>query len=214
MKLTTAKTTGLLYLGVAVTGAASFLFASNKLYVEGAYAETFANLLSNEGLARFGIAAELALVVFQALAAIWFFKLFQKADKFNASLIAVFGMVNAIAIMVSSAAWYSALQAALAQEPMLAQSLFDMHNNIWAVCSLFFGLWLIPMGLAAKSARLPRALGWVLVLGGAGYVLSAFTRVLLPDVPALTDTLPMIATIGEFWMIGYLLFKPLPSSKS
>lgn len=209
MKLTTAQTTGLLYLGVAVTGVLAFLFASSQLYVDGNGAETAANVVSREGLARFGLAAELALVVFQALAAVWFYKLFAKADQFHARLIAIFGMVNAIAILIASAAWYGALQSALAGQASQTQLLFDLHNNIWSVSALFFGLWLIPMGYAAKAAKLPVALAWILILGGAGYVLSAFTQVLLPTMTGLTSALPMLATVGEFWMIGYLLFKPV-----
>lgn len=211
MKLTTAKTAGLLYLGLAVTGAASYLVVSKNLYVDGDAVATSANLVSDEVLARLGIVTELALVVFQALAAVWFYKLFQKKDSFAAGLIAVFGMVNAVAIMIASAAWFGALNAALASQVDQSQLLYNLHENIWLVSALFFGLWLIPMGYAAKAAKMPVALAWILMLGGIGYVLSALTSVLLPDQTTLNDLLPMLATVGEFWMIGYLLLVPFKS---
>lgn len=209
MKLTTAKITGLLYLGVAVTGVVSYLYASQNLYVAGNAAKTAANLVADESLARVGIAAELALVVFQALAGLWFFKLFKKRDAFNAGLIAVFSMVNAIAIMIASAFWLGALNAALANNSSQAQLLYNMHENVWAVSALFFGLWLIPMGVVVKKSKMPRALAWILILGGLGYVISAFTTTLWPAQSSLNDALPMLATVGEFWIIGYLLFKPV-----
>ncbi|MCA9342428.1 DUF4386 domain-containing protein [Candidatus Saccharibacteria bacterium] len=211
MKLTTAKLTGLFYLGLAITGMVAYLFARDKLYVEGDAVATAANLIKDESMARVGIAAEVALVGFQALAAVWFYKLFRKTDSFSAGLIGVFGMVNAVAILIASAMWVGALNVALAGPEVLAlgnsQLLFDIHEYIWQVAALFFGLWLIPMGYVAMKAKFPTALGWFLIAGGVGYVLSTFVTILLPEQTTLAEVLPMPATVGEFWMIGYLLFK-------
>jgi hypothetical protein len=52
---------------------------------------------------------------------------------------------------------------------------------------------------------MPRSLGWILVAGGLGYVLSAYTSHLLPDADALADALTVPASVGEVWMIAYLL---------
>lgn len=209
MKLTTAKTTALLYLGLAITGIASFIFANQKLYVSNDAIATATNLVNNIGLARFGIATELALVAFQALTAVWFYKLFCKKDSFTAGLIAVFGMVNAIAIMIASAMWLTALNSAVAGHIDQSQLFYDVHENIWIVSSLFFGLWLIPMGIMVKKYKMPNALGWILMFGGIGYVLSGFVAIILPEQQTLIDLLPIFATIGEFWIIGYLLFKEI-----
>lgn len=207
MKMTTARVTGLLYLGVAVTGAVSFLFANQKLFVDGDALATATNLANNEGLARLGIAFELALVGFQALVAVWFYKLFRKKDSFTAGLIALAGMVNAIAILIASAVWLGALNYALDSQPDQAMLLYNTHENIWTVASLFFGLWLIPMGIMVKKYRMPEVLSWILILGGVGYVLSTFSMIIWPEQKALADSLPLFATVGEFWIIGYLLFK-------
>lgn len=208
MKITTARTTGLFYLGLAVTGMLAFLFAKEKLFVDGNAVATSANLVSSEGLARLGIAAEIALVGFQALTAVWFYKLFRNKDSFVAGLIAAFGMINAVAILIASAMWLSALNNAVSGGAAdITQTLFNLHENIWVVGSLFFGLWLLPMAYMARQVKMPRPLVWFLVAGGIGYVLSAFTSVLLPDQTALTEALPLAATVGEFWIIGYLLFK-------
>lgn len=210
MKLTTARTTGLLYLGLAITGILAFLFARDEIFVDGDAAATSANLVAQEGLARFGIAAEVALVGFQALAAVWFYKLFRKKDSFVAGLIAVFGMVNAIVILVASAMWLSALNLALsggqAETTLL---LFNIHENLWVVGKLFFGLWLLPMAYMASAVKMPKGIVWFLTAGGVGYILATFTAILLPEQTTLTEALPLAATVGEFWLIGYLLFKPV-----
>ncbi len=208
MKLTTAKLTGLFYLGLAITGVFAFLFARDQLLVAGDATQTAANLVKDETLARFGIAAEVLIVGFQALAAVWFYKLFKKKDSFTAGLIAVFGMVNAIVILTASAFWLMALNTAVAggsSDTVL--TLFDAHETLWQVGALFFGLWLLPMAYMAQKYDMPRGMVWFLVAGGIGYVLSTFTGIVLPEQTTLNEALPMPATIGEFWMIGYLLFK-------
>ncbi len=208
MKLTTARTTALLYIGLALTGMFAFLFARDKLLVDGDAVATAANLVADEGLARLGIAAEVAVAGFQALVAVWFYKLFRSKDSFGAGLIAVFGMVNAVLILIASAMWLSALNVATSGgQTDTAYMLFNLHENIWVVASLFFGLWLLPMAYMAKLTKMPRPLVWFLLAGGIGYILSTFTAILLPDQTALTEALPLAATVGEFWIIGYLLFK-------
>lgn len=208
MKLTTARWTGLFYLGLAIMGVFAFLFARDQLLVVGDAAQTTANLVNDEMLARFGIAAEVLIVMFQALAALWFYKLFKKKDSFTAGLIAVFGMVNAIVILIASAFWLMALNTALAGGSSdTVQTLFEAHETLWQVGTLFFGLWLLPMAYMARATGMPRVMVWFLIAGGVGYVLSTFTGILLPEQTELTEALPMPATVGEFWMIGYLLIK-------
>ena len=74
------------------------------------------------------------------------------------------------------------------------------------MAGLFFGLWLIPMGYVVVNSRvMPAALGWVLMIGGVGYVISTYLTLVVPDALAAIDVLVSPATVGEFWMIGYLL---------
>ena len=205
----TARMTGLLYLGLAITGALGFLLIRPRLFAADDPSATLANLVEHESLARAGVAFELLIVVTQALAAVWFYRLFRTADPLAASGIAVFGLVNAVVILVSGAMLATAVQVAL--DPVggaaaTVQLLYLVSGNMWGVGGLFFGLWLIPMGRCVlRSGWMPRALGWILVGGGVGYLLSAFVRYLGPDVPVVADALVFPATIGEFWMIGYLL---------
>jgi len=205
----TARVTGLLYLGLAVAGGLGFLLIRSRLFAPDDPAATLANLLAHESLARAGIAFELLTVLTQALAAVWFYRLFHAADRFAAAGIAAFGLVNAVAILSSAALLATALDSALHGESAATiQLLYRISDNLWGAGALFFGLWLIPMGTAVlRSGWLPRPLGWILVGGGIGYVLSAFVRYLAPDAPLIADLLAYPATVGEFWMIGYLLIR-------
>ena len=209
---TTARLTGFWYLGLAITGVVSFLFAKTKIYIEGDMLATATNLVTQESLARTGTAAELALVAFQALAAVWFFRLFRKTNLFAAVSLASFGLVNAITILISNAFWLTSLIMAtkslnLSLDSTQIYYLMEMHESIWKVSGLFFGLWLIPMGVLVKQAKMPKTLGWILIFGGFGYIISAFLLILTPQLTTLIDLAATPATIGEFWIIGYLLTK-------
>jgi hypothetical protein len=208
----TARVTGLLYLGVAVTGLLGFIVVRPRLFDPDDPAATLANLLADESLARAGIALELGIVLTQTLAALWFYRLFRTVDGFAAGAIACFGLVNAVAVLGSAAFLATALQVAL--DPVgdtsgLPQFAYLVSDNLWGVGALFFGLWLIPMGWCVlRSGWMPRLLGWTLVVGGVGYVLSAFVRYLVPDAGGTVDLLLAApASVGEFWMDGYLLVR-------
>jgi hypothetical protein len=207
----TARTTGLFYLGLALTGVLSFLIVRPRLLDPDSPEATLTNLVDHETLARFGIALEMGVVITQALAAVWFYKLFRSVDTFAAGTLATFGMVNAVAILGSAAFLATALEVAL--DPVgdaagNAQLMYLVSGNLWGVGALFFGLWLIPMGwLVLRSGWMPRPLGWVLVAGGVGYVASAFVGYLATGAGVVADALTIPASIGEFWMIGYLLIR-------
>lgn len=205
----TARTTGLLYLGLALTGAAGFLLIRSQLFAADNPGTTLANLVQHETLARLGLTMELLTVVTQALAALWFYRLFRTADPLAAAGIAAFGLVNAVAILVSAALSATAIEFAPTPTGDAATTvhlLYSAGDNLWGVGALFFGLWLIPMGQCVlRSGWMPRVLGWILVGGGIGYLLSTFAKYLAPGAPVVADVLVLPSVVGEFWMIGYLL---------
>ncbi len=209
----TARTTGLLYLGLAVTGALGFQIVRGQLYVADNAGATLSNLVEHTAMARLGIALELSIVLTQALTAVWFYRLFRSVDSFAAALIAAFGMVNAVAILGSAALLATALDVAddkslamTGAAAATAQLLYVISGHLWGVGGIFFGLWLIPMGwLVVRSRWMPRLLGQLLMVGGAGYVVSTFASYLFAHADLSVGLLTVPATIGELWIVGYLV---------
>jgi hypothetical protein len=209
----TARTTGVLYLLLAIAGGVGFLVVRPRLYVPHDATATAANVVAQASLARVGITLELAVVVFQALCAIGFLKLFREIDPVAAAATAAFGLVNATALLGSAACLWTAL--AVVGDPAFApggdvprttQLLYELSGAAWRMGNVFFGLWLIPMGYAARRSGGARGvMGLILIVGGVGYVASAVAGVWAAPT-AIVDGLVIPATIGELWMIGYLLF--------
>lgn len=207
----TARTTGLFYLGMAITAALGFLIIRPRLFVAGDPDATLANLVTHDSLARAGVALEMAMVVAQALTAAWFYRLFRTVNSFAASGIAAFGLVNAVVGLVGAVMLATTLQVAadpVGEAAETVQLLYLISYHTWNVGALFFGLWLIPMGWCVlRSGWMPRVLGWIIVVGGVGYVLSPFVLYLARDAQVLFEAMAYPASVGEFWMIGYLLVR-------
>lgn len=211
----TARTTGLLYLGLAITGLLGYMLIRNQLFVADAPVATLANLTQQESLARLGIVMEMGVVITQTLAALWFYRLFRRVDGFAAGAIATFGLINAVVILGSAAMLATALD--VSQDASLTvaggaaattQLLYVISGHLWTVGGIFFGLWLIPMGwLARRSGWMPSLLGWILMIGGVGYIASALLSYALDNAGPALDLLTLPATIGELWMVGYLCLR-------
>jgi hypothetical protein len=174
-------------------------------------AKTLVNLTNAETLARIRLIFEFAIVVSQALTAVWFYKLFRNIDEWGAWTMGIWGTVNSAVIIISAISMGSALDIANSSTLIydtkiaLIQILVEFITNVWGVGGLFFGLWLIPMGyIALRSKRMPPWLGRTLIIGGMGYLLNTFIKYMGYTNP-LIDILVIPATIGEFWMISYLL---------
>lgn len=209
----TARGTGLAYLGLAVTGMTGFLLVRPQLFTDSA-SETAANLADNPQLAATLVGLEMGIVLTQALAAIWFYRLLRDIRPVAAFATATFGLMNAVAIMAS--ATFIATAVAVAGDTAIIGGadaaatvglLTHLSDASWGMGTMFFGLWLIPMGWAAVATRrFPVVLGWILIAGGVGYVLSGLVDWSVADAPGwLVDGLSFPATVGEFWMIGYLV---------
>ncbi|MEV6600854.1 DUF4386 domain-containing protein [Actinoplanes sp. NPDC051346] len=207
----TARMTGLAYLGLAISGMLGFLLIRERLYVPDDAARTAANLIAHEGLARLGIVVDLVMVLTQAVTAVGFWKLFRPVHPVAAGSIAAFGLVNCVLILVAVTFSATALDVALrggvtsADDALL---LYDLNGAVFRLAGVFFGLWLLPMGwLVGRSGYLPRPLGWILIAGGFGYILSVVVASLVPDLAAGAQVLTVPATVGELWIVGYLLAK-------
>ena len=209
----TARTTGLLYLAFFTTGILGSMLVRGQLFATDDPQGTLSNLMEHGSLARLGIVLELGIVLTQALTALWFYRLFRSVDTWAAGALATFGMVNAVVILSSAGLLATALDvasnaslAAPGSAAATVQLLYVASGNLWGVAAIFFGLWLIPMGwLVARSNWFPLPLGWTLIVGGAGYMLSAFVSYAFLNADLVAQLMTVPATVGEIWIMGYLI---------
>jgi hypothetical protein len=85
--------------------------------------------------------------------------------------------------------------------------LLDTQHYGLLMAQIFFGLWLAPLGyLVYKSGLFPKALGVVLIVGAACYLLDVVALFLVPDIGDKIKTLVVVpSAIAEVAMVLYLL---------
>lgn len=204
-----ARTTGIWYLMMAISGILGFMVFHSKVYTSDPQ-QTLTNLVEGTTTARIRLVLEFLIIISQALTAVWFYRLFRNTSEWAAWATGIWGMVNAVMIMVSALSMGAAIKIAtserlLEDQIIMIDLLTQLISNSWNVGALFFGLWLIPLGyLVTSSKRMPVWLGRTLIIGGIGYLLSTFLKY-SGITGSWMGALTLPATIGEFWMIGYLL---------
>jgi hypothetical protein len=79
----------------------------------------------------------------------------------------------------------------------------DLHEYVInSIASIFWGLWLFPMGyLVIKSGFISKIPGVLLIIAGSGYLIDTFAKILSPNYGAT-----IIATIITFTMFGEPVF--------
>ncbi len=106
----TARIAGIWYLVLALTGMFGFLYFHPQIFVSNNPSSTLSNLINHKSTAVVRLILEMALVVSQALAALYFYKLFKDIKSWAAWGLGIWGTVNSIAIMISAIAMATAIE--------------------------------------------------------------------------------------------------------
>ena len=201
---------GALYLVVVATGMFCLAWVPSQLGTD------VADAAARIGLFRAGIAAFMAMQVAFLLLPLALYRVLGDVDRRAATLMvalaaasvpiglmALSHRMEALSLLDSTAA-----HATAAVDAAFAASL-QRYGHGLRIASLFWGLWLLPFGwLVLRSARIPRVLGVLLMLGGIGYVVKVFGGLM----PGFADsafaryaTLP--AALGEIgsclWLLAF-----------
>jgi hypothetical protein len=213
-----ARLAGLLYLVVVATGVFSLGYVPSQLNVAQDWPATISNILAHESLFRWGIAAFLIKQVAFLLLPLVLYRVLGDASRTAAVAMVAFAVASVPLALVALGHKLDALSlltdpamakavAAPQLQAMAAQAL-DAYGNDLVATRLFWGLWLLPFGwLVLKSARMPRLLGILLMLGCVGYLVDVFGALLAPGYADSTigkyAMLP--ASIGEIGACLWLL---------
>ncbi len=211
----TARTAGLLYLVVAVTGGFSMLYVPS-LIVAGNVDATARNILAQESLFRLGVVSGLLCQVVFIFLALALYGLFKGVNGTHAWVmvalvvaavpVAFLNVLNQLAALhvLSGADYLKVLGAE--QLNALAMLFLDLHGLGLLMVEVFWGLWLLPLGLLVIRSRfIPKLLGVLLVVGFLGYMIDFLTRLLFPDFTAIVSPVAGASKFGELAMIVWLL---------
>ncbi len=215
----TARIAGGLYLLMAITGAFSILYVPETLIVPGDAAITVQNILDSEWLFRLGFVSGLLCQATFVFLVLELYKLLKGVDRQQAFLmvalvvvavpIACLNMLNqwAALLLLSGAEYLTGLW----PDQLNAQVMFflEMHAKGIFIAQIFWGLWLLPLGLLViKSGFFPKILGIFLVAGCFGYLIDFLRQALFPESPEIISTIATIPSgISEISITLWLLIK-------
>jgi hypothetical protein len=102
-----------------------------------------------------------------------------------------------------------ALGAATRGDAVQTLALLELHGQAVHVWESAFALHCVLVGvLVLRSGFAPRALGWLLVLAGAGYGLNGLGSLVAPGLAAVFATVvALTAVVGEVPFVFWLLLK-------
>ncbi|MEJ1999927.1 MAG: DUF4386 domain-containing protein [Maritimibacter sp.] len=188
----------------AVVGMSGLLWAQGQLYVHGDAAATAGNLIAHPGLARYDVVAALLTQLLYIAAPLLLFRLFEPVSRAAGAVMVVFALVAVPIAMTGTLGKIAAGQLA-ASNPELAYTFYWLSDEATIMASIFWGLWLFPLGwLVLRSRYFPAFTGWALYLGGIGYVLISFGHYIVPDM-ALLSIIGNVLTMGELVFLLWLI---------
>jgi len=213
-----ARIAGVLYLLVGIFGAFAEGFVDPRMYVAGNAAATAGNVVANAGLVRMDVVAHLLDGTFFVFLAMTLYILLKHVHESAARAMVVLvalatGIIclNAVfefeGLRVATDGSYAAAFGAAGSHALVLLLLDTQHYGT-LVAQVFFGLWLVPLGLLAyrSSGMFPRWLGILLMVGAVCYLVDLLAAFLVPDLGAGIARFVVIPpAIAEISMVLYLL---------
>ncbi len=206
-------TAGIGLLAMAVVAGVAKLVALDGLVTPGDAARTAADIAASPTLFRLGAAGMLLVVVLDVVVAWGLYNVFRPVDGATSLLAAWLRLAYAAVFLVAVArllevprlldpgSYLAVLPPEQRQAEVLAH--VDAFGDIWDAGLVLFGLHLVVIGyLALRSRFVPRALGVLLVVAGAGYVVDSAVAVLAPgEVPTISS----VTFLGELLLAVWLV---------
>ena len=187
----TARMTGLLYLLMTPLSILGIIYIPS-LIVPGDPLATVDHILTHAMLFRLSMVSALLVQVIQIFVALLLYKILKSVNKDQAVLMVIFILVAVPIAMLNEVNNFAALLLAggggslpgftANQVHALVPMFLEFHKYGINIASIFWGLWLLPMGiLVFKSGYLPKFLGVVLIVIGLGYLMDFVTFSLFPN---------------------------------
>jgi hypothetical protein len=212
----TARLAGLLYLVVVLTGPFILLYVPGKLFVSGDASATVSNILAHESLFRVHILVSLVAELCFIAVVLVLYRLLKGVSLPLASFMVILVLIDAPLAFLSVAHDVATLTIVRGaeflvafdqpQRDAVATLLINVDKQGVLVSEMFWGLWLLPLGLLVyRSGFLPRFLGIWLFINGVAYLVISATGLVSPQHLKVVSTSATPILFGEVALMLWLL---------
>lgn len=221
---TRARLAGVAYLITVLTGLFAEVGVRGRLIDYGNAAATAQNILGSESLYRWGFAADIVGGAAYVVVTLLLYELLKPVSR-SLSLLAAFFSLVGIAIGCLAALGHLAPLLLLkdaymapfgtSQAQAMALLALKLHARGYWISLVFFGFYELVLGyLIFKSSFFPRALGVLVGLAGAAFLVNSFALFLSPPVGnALNVYMLALDGIGEISLMLWLLVMGVNEAK-
>ena len=209
-----ARAAGVAMLLSLVFGMIGELYLPGRIVVRGDAAATAANLTGNPMLLRLAFASYLVEGFCDIFLCVFWYILLRPVDKNLALLSAFVGVVSMVTFAVAQSSFFASslvlretggmLSFTLEQRQALAFLCIRISTMIaWLFVGFYGTASMIRGYLIARSGYLPKVLGILLMIGGAGFFARSVTYILAPSLSSPFLLMPMaLAGIPlTFWLL-------------
>jgi hypothetical protein len=189
-------------------------------------AATAANIMSNESLFRLGFSGELLHLACDVAIAMLLYALLRPVDRNIALLAAFMRLACDFILAMASLSHFAALHLLGGSEYLktfqpdqlhsLALLVMKLHADSYAIGLMFFGFACFTLGyLLFRSGYLPRAIGALLAVAGACYLINSFAHFLSPATGAVLFNAGILLPcfVAELALALWLLVKGVNVAK-
>lgn len=211
----TARLAGLLYLIWIITGLFAMFYIPSQINTSGDAVSASQNVLSHEFLYRTGIVNDLISSTIWVFMVLILYRLFKQVDKRQAKLMVALVIVQIPMVFIMEAFSITSLMLfkgeilktfETGQKQDLAILFLKINDYVVSTLVLFWGLWLLPLGILVYNSRfLPRFIGIWLLITGFAYVLLSFIGLLLPQYKEIVFKFAFPVLLGEVVFMLWLL---------
>jgi hypothetical protein len=219
-----ARTAGILYIVIIVSGLFSEMFVRSSLIVAGDAAATARNIANSQLLFRTGFASDLVMIICDIGIALAFYLLLKPVNNALALLAAFFRLVQASILGINMLNHFTALLLLDGTDYLrlfdegqinaLVMLVLNMHAHGYLISGVFFSFSLAILGyLVVKSGYIPGIFGLLLLFAAFSYLVDSFSNFLAPGLAAATEWLVVVsAVIAELSFCLWLLTKGVRKS--
>lgn len=216
---TNARTAGVLYLVIILSGLFSELFVRSVMIVPGDATATTENISANTFLFRVGFISDLIMVMSDVGVALLLYLLLKPVNNGLSMLAGFFRLAQATVLGINLLNFYLPLlllgdgiylnSFSVEQLNSLSLLFLNAHSYGYLISGVFFGISCIFLGyLIFKAEYFPKWLGLLVFAAGISYLIDCVVNFLLPGFATSSEILVMtVAVVSELSLCLFLMMK-------
>lgn len=201
---TSTRLAGLAYIITIAAGLFAEAYSRGSILVTKDPVRTAAHLQESIGLYRWGVTADCVMLIAYVIVTALLYRLFKPVSASLSLIAALFSMLGLALLAAATAMLLLPLQDASA-----AYAVLKLHGAAYDLTGVFFGAYCLLIGwLILKSNYLPLAIGWLMALAGAVFVMDATLALVAPAVAKMVpDIVMLVSLLGEgslaLWLAAF-----------